>query len=621
MAVYPSKLTITSSIIGAILVASIACFCFGNSNSFAYGIKVGGENIGGLSKEEALEKMKKQIEEFKKQPLTFVYINEQESKKAKITPKKLGINFALEETLTKAFKVDKKSGFWQNQKAKLAALIGKYSFPLKTNIEVKEANQSFQENSNQRFSREKESSSQENPSLAFQIKLDEFLTNNFSQFETLPKNAEIIFNENSLDFEVESSQKGFLFNQQKITKKIKKDTQLLSTSTIYLNLEKTAPEIQTKKAKRVIPKAKKIVEKGDYIVYANGESFRIYSIAVGSWLSFLPAQEEGVKISVNEKSIKNYLIEIQSEINVEPQNPKLNWKDGKLEIISSGEKGEVVDIKKSAKKIKKRILSLDENSDNKIELALKEKKPKITEEKIKDLEIETLVGKGGSNFAGSPENRIHNINVASSKFDGLLVGPGEEFSFNENLGPVGPNQGYLPELVIKEEKTVPEYGGGICQVSTTMFRAAVNSGMNITARTSHAYPVEYYHPQGFDATVYLPSPDLRFVNNTGGYLLIQKEINGYNLSFKFYGKEDNRKVKIEGPYQYDIKESGAMKAKLTQKVWIDGKLEINKTFKSSYESHDLFPVEEKEEDSEDGNNDDGSEKEEDNDNDNANSDG
>jgi len=109
----------------------------------------------------------------------------------------------------------------------------------------------------------------------------------------------------------------------------------------------------------------------------------------------------------------------------------------------------------------------------------------------------------------------------------------EEFSFINFLGETGPGQGYLAELVIKKDKTIPEYGGGVCQVSTTFFRAAINSGLKITERQHHAFPVTYYNPQGFDATVYDPKPDLRFVNNTPDHLLIETYVQGNEVFCKF----------------------------------------------------------------------------------------
>ena len=148
----------------------------------------------------------------------------------------------------------------------------------------------------------------------------------------------------------------------------------------------------------------------------------------------------------------------------------------------------------------------------------------------------------------------------------------------------------MPELVIKNGATEPEFGGGICQVSTTTFRAAIYSGLKITARRNHAYPVSYYNPQGMDSTVYVPQPDLKFINNTPRYILIQTKIEGTILTFDFYGTDDGRKTTVDGPTITERQPDGSMKATFTQHVAdASGKEFINDVFNSSYKSPYLYP--------------------------------
>lgn len=204
--------------------------------------------------------------------------------------------------------------------------------------------------------------------------------------------------------------------------------------------------------------------------------------------------------------------------------------------------------------------------------------------------IHTLIGEGKTNFAGSTKDRIHNIQHAMEKFNGILIAPGEEFSFVNVLGPVDGEHGYKPELVIRNNKTAPEFGGGICQVSTTMFRAAIYSGLQITARKNHSYPVRYYSPIGFDATVYVPKPDFRFINNTSGYILVQTEIIGTSLYFKFYGTDDGRKTTVDGPYVTERSDDGSLKTIFTQTVNdSQGNILIHDEFRSKYESPNKYP--------------------------------
>jgi len=168
------------------------------------------------------------------------------------------------------------------------------------------------------------------------------------------------------------------------------------------------------------------------------------------------------------------------------------------------------------------------------------------------LGIKELVGLGKSKFVGSIPSRIHNIKLAASKFNGILVKPEEIFSFNQILGEVSKETGYEQAYIIKEGQTVLGDGGGVCQVSTTLFRAALNTGLPILERQAHAYRVGYYEqdsPPGFDATVFSPSPDLKFKNDTPGHLLIQTKFDGNNktLVFEIYGTKDNREVYISKP--------------------------------------------------------------------------
>ncbi|QQR77140.1 MAG: VanW family protein [Candidatus Moraniibacteriota bacterium] len=216
--------------------------------------------------------------------------------------------------------------------------------------------------------------------------------------------------------------------------------------------------------------------------------------------------------------------------------------------------------------------------------------PKIASTDADSLGITQFLGEGRTSFAGSPKNRIFNIKRAMEQFQGTLIAPGEDFSFVKRLGEVDGEHGYLPELVIKRGRTEPEFGGGICQVSTTLFRAALNTGQKITERRNHAYPVSYYKPYGMDATIYIPKPDFRFMNNTSGHILVQVAIEGSELVFRFYGTPDGRSVSIDGPHILERSPDGAMKTVFTQTVLAaDGSTMIEDTFKSSYDSPSKYP--------------------------------
>ncbi|WP_243030867.1 VanW family protein [Thermus altitudinis] len=153
---------------------------------------------------------------------------------------------------------------------------------------------------------------------------------------------------------------------------------------------------------------------------------------------------------------------------------------------------------------------------------------------------------GETDFRGSSAARAHNLLLASSKLDGLLIPPGT-FSFNQALGPVTEEEGYKEAFVIVGDRTEQGVGGGVCQVSTTLFRAFFLAGLPLLERHAHSYQVAYYKPPGLDAAVIQPYKDLKAVNDTPGHILVQRSVQGTTLRFHLFGTKD-REVRWEGPF-------------------------------------------------------------------------
>lgn len=273
----------------------------------------------------------------------------------------------------------------------------------------------------------------------------------------------------------------------------------------------------------------------------------------------------------------------------DPKNARLTVQDSKVVVSVPAENGIAVDIEKSLQVLDE-MLRTSQSADLSISLKSIVTPAKVSAETLSSLGITELIGTATTNFRGSPKNRIYNITRAVQDFDGIIIDPGAIFSFVTHLGEVDGEHGYLPELVIKNNKTEPEFGGGICQVSTTVFRAALQSGLKITERKNHAYPVQYYKPYGMDATIYIPKPDLQFKNNTPGAILLVPEIDGTLLTFSMYGTRDGRTTAIDGPHILESNPDGSMKTVFTQTVTDGtGQVFINDSFWSNYKSPSLFP--------------------------------
>jgi len=268
-----------------------------------------------------------------------------------------------------------------------------------------------------------------------------------------------------------------------------------------------------------------------------------------------------------------------------PQEPMLNIVDGRATEFLPPKNGKILDLYASTIAALTALNNPNATSSN---LSVYEITPKHSLAETNNFGIKELVAVGESNFSGSPSNRKHNIKVGTDKMKGVILAPGDEFSFNEYLGSVEKSEGFLPELVIKSDGTVPELGGGLCQVSSTTFRAAMDAGLPITQRRNHSYAVSYYSPQGTDATIYPGVIDLKFINDTPGHLLIWPYITDNNrLFFEFYGTKDSRKVTLKTPVQYDRKSDGSMKAYWTREVFSHGTTTVD-TFYSNYLPPALF---------------------------------
>lgn len=294
--------------------------------------------------------------------------------------------------------------------------------------------------------------------------------------------------------------------------------------------------------------------------------------------------------AVQENRVREQALTIIEEIERPPINAKLALdENNKLTITAEAVPGVAIEREAGLRALIQ-TLQTENTPSREVKLPTTLVPAKVSRETINDLRLDTELSQGKTNFRGSPKNRIFNIHRATEQYDGLVIAPGEEFSFVEYLGEVDGDHGYLPELVIRNNKTEPEFGGGICQVSTTVFRAALLAGLEITERKNHSYPVQYYRPYGLDATIYIPRPDLKFKNNTPGAILMMPKIVGTELTVTFFGTSDGRTATIDGPHILESNPDGSMRTIFTQTVKDkDGNVFINDTFPSNYKSPSLFP--------------------------------
>ncbi len=340
-----------------------------------------------------------------------------------------------------------------------------------------------------------------------------------------------------------------------------KDGKYLSIDDIIKNLEivlgqNKQPLIEA----RLLPIKKALDADGQKGTFLRAQKLLDTSItmAAGDYKKTITGEEIVSYIDFPD-GFKNPLIaslssEIAQKIQSDPQDSVFVFENGKVEEFSPSKDGMSLDLVIFNQGFSELLNNLYDSTENVFDynIPVITTKPKITTESVNNMGIKEIIGKGSSRFRGSIASRIHNIGLASDKINGVLVAPEEVFSFNKALGDVSSSTGFQQAYIIKDNQTVLGDGGGVCQVSTTLFRAILNAGLPILERASHSYRVYYYEqdsPPGMDATVYEPSPDLKFKNDTGSYLLIQAVFNkrDYSLSFELYGLSDGRVSIISKP--------------------------------------------------------------------------
>lgn len=263
----------------------------------------------------------------------------------------------------------------------------------------------------------------------------------------------------------------------------------------------------------------------------------------------------------SKESLQEKLEPFYEEVDKEPVEAVFNFENGRVSEFTASENGREVDREKLSQIILSKGKSIINSNNQKviiIPVPTKILEPSLTTDKVNEMGIKELIGSGTSLYKGSIASRAYNVNLGASRVNGVLVPPGETFSFANAVGDVSSLTGYKQAYIISGGKTILGDGGGICQVSTTLFRAALDAGLPIVERHAHAYRVGYYEqdsPPGIDATVYVPSVDLKFKNDTGHHILVQSvnDPQEQRLTFMIYGTSDGRVSEISTPVVSNIR--------------------------------------------------------------------
>ncbi|WP_288221753.1 VanW family protein [uncultured Clostridium sp.] len=240
------------------------------------------------------------------------------------------------------------------------------------------------------------------------------------------------------------------------------------------------------------------------------------------------------EIKYNEEALVEFEDKVMKEFNIEPKDASIEINSGNISVTPE-ESGKTIDKEELHKSLIENING-DPHHEVEIVLELKEQEANIKAEDLN--KITGKISSYSSNYANTGDGRVRNMEIAASIINGTIVMPGEEFSYNALIGDTTPDKGYEKANTYVGNKIVPDYGGGICQVSTTLYRAVMRANIRSTERMNHSLTVSYSEP-GLDATVANPYVDYKFVNTYDFPVYIQGYVSGGVVSFAVYGNVES----------------------------------------------------------------------------------
>jgi vancomycin resistance protein YoaR len=254
----------------------------------------------------------------------------------------------------------------------------------------------------------------------------------------------------------------------------------------------------------------------------------------------LPA-EGTTDLHIGGKAADAYFLGLQKDVNTPAKDAEFVPVPGGRVLVKPSQPSTSLDVPRTAEALL--AAALRRPGRRVAPIVVGREQPDRTTADAQKMGITGLVSGYTTSYTGDP-NRVHNVQLVADLIDDTLIAPGHVFSFNATTGERNAAKGFLEAPVIINGELQNGLGGGVCQVSTTVFNAAYEGGLDITARTNHALYISHY-PQGRDATVNYPDTDLKFVNDTGHWLLLRTFVSSYSLTVNLYGTPQHRRVESE----------------------------------------------------------------------------
>lgn len=495
------------------------------------GTRVLDMDLGALSREEAHRLLAGRFEAYSNRPLSLRLGD----RGWEFTPKELGVRYDVEESLAVAYRVGREGSLLENLDSQFKAYRVGRVLPVSPRVDEERQRETFSG-----LGRVVDKPAI-NASLALQ----------------------------GTEVAIVPGKTGYEFDREALAKALVARFAGLSSEPINLLLVAKEPAIKGPEMEGMRRQLQQLIDKPVTLRFAGRRWFwydspvpqdevRTWAVSRERVVSMLRLEAKGgsasspaVVLEIDREKAAAYGKELAKEIDQEPRNARLQWRGGVLTPTALSQERRRLDIETFVQRLRVAITSTEERS---VEMPVIVEKPAVAIEDVARMGIKELVEERSTSYSGSIPERAHNIRLGAARISGVVVPPGGVFSFNEAVGEVSEGTGYQLGFSIIAGETVADPGGGVCQVSTTVFQAAFWAGYPIVERYPHDYRIRRYEPPpGLDATVYPPEVDFKFRNNTNSYLLVQVRTDESRIYVAIYSTKPGWQVTIREPLLENIK--------------------------------------------------------------------
>jgi vancomycin resistance protein YoaR len=516
-----SRIILPVLIICALVATLVAVNYLGNSGRIYPGVTVGSVDLGGKTPEEARKMLEERTSGLKEVKLTG-------PEELTFSADGMAVNFDVGASVDRAYAVGRQGGIFERIGDRMAASWGTVYVPPVVDY-------------NRR---------------ALQAEVEKLAT----QLNKNPEDAYVSVQ--GSEVEAVESREGYTTDVAATVANVDRAINDL-TGEAEISGRVLEPEVLTPAAETAAQKAKEAMSDEPMVLTAEDKEWKLSPKQIGQVLSFKPEGGE-IQVSLDRERLRDALSSVIKDLTIKPVEAGYKLEGGSISVTES----------KTGKKVEEEKL-LDDieaglfNGKRGYEPPVVTDEPKLATEEAEKLKPTQLLGAYRTNYTlstdRSPE-RVENLRIASNAISGKVVAPGEVFSMNEVVSPLSYNETSVI-ILGKEEKAD---GGGLCQVTSTLYMAANYAGLEIVERNPHATQLPYIRP-GLDATVWFGSLDMKFKNTTEGYLLLQESVgdDGY-IYASIYGRPTGKEVEMNSEPEYLGPDSS--KWITYQKVKEDGKV-------------------------------------------------